>query len=72
MVQCGAADKNFKQPQGLIICHQNLVHNVKGSSTKRKSSNGLQGTTFFRHHVEPRVKLYVPREASFPNPLKYI
>ena len=24
-----------------------------------------------RHHVEPRVKLYVPREESFPFPLKY-
>ena len=26
----------------------------------------------FRHHVEPRVKLYLPREESFPIPLKYI
>ena len=26
----------------------------------------------FRHHVEPRVKLYSPREESFPVPLKYI
>ena len=26
----------------------------------------------YRSHVEPRVKLYVPREASFPIPLKYI
>ena len=26
----------------------------------------------YRHHVEPRVKLYSPREESFPNPLKYI
>ena len=25
-----------------------------------------------RHHVEPRVKLYSPREESFPVPLKYI
>ena len=25
-----------------------------------------------RHHVEPRVKLYSPREQSFPIPLKYI
>ena len=27
---------------------------------------------FIRHHVEPRVKLYSPREESFPIPLKYI
>ena len=26
----------------------------------------------YRHHVEPRVKLYSPREDSFPLPLKYI
>ena len=27
---------------------------------------------FYRHHVEPRVKLYVPREESFSIPLRYI
>ena len=26
----------------------------------------------FRHHVEPRVKLYMPKEESFPVPLKFI
>ena len=26
----------------------------------------------YRHHAEPRVKLYSPREESFPIPLKYI
>ena len=26
----------------------------------------------YRHHVEPRVKLYSPREEPFPVPLKYI
>ena len=30
------------------------------------------GNFIFRHHVEPRVKLYSPREESFPTPLKYI
>ena len=30
------------------------------------------GYFIFRHHVEPRVKLYSPREESFPIPLKYI
>ena len=29
------------------------------------------GYFIYRHHVEPRVKLYVPREESFPVPLKY-
>ena len=30
------------------------------------------GNFIFRHHVESRVKLYSPREESFPIPLKYI
>ena len=32
----------------------------------------MSGNFIFRHHVEPRVKNYSPREESFPIPLKYI
>ena len=32
----------------------------------------MSGNFIYRHHVEPRVKLYSPREESFPLPLKYI
>ena len=32
----------------------------------------MSGSFVYRHHVEPRVKLYSPREESFPIPLKYI
>ena len=32
----------------------------------------ILGNFIYRHHVEPRVKLYSPREESFPIPLKYI
>ena len=32
----------------------------------------MSGSFKHRHHVEPRVKLYSPREESFPIPLKYI
>ena len=32
----------------------------------------MSGSFIYRHHVEPRVKLYVPREESFSVPLKYI
>ena len=32
----------------------------------------MSGNFMYRHHVEPRVKLYSPREESFPTPLKYI
>ena len=32
----------------------------------------MSGNFINHHHVEPRVKLYSPREESFPFPLKYI
>ena len=32
----------------------------------------MSGNFISRHHVEPRVILYSPREESFPIPLKYI
>ena len=32
----------------------------------------LSGNFIYRHHVEPRVKLYSPREESYPIPVKYI
>ena len=32
----------------------------------------MSGSFIYRHHVEPRVELYSPREESFPIPLKYI
>ena len=31
----------------------------------------MSGSFVYRHHVEPRVKLYSPREESFPIPLQY-
>ena len=31
----------------------------------------MSGNFIFRHHVEPRVKLYSPREESFSIPLKH-
>ena len=32
----------------------------------------MSGNFIYRHHIEPRVKLYSTREESFPIPLKYI
>ena len=32
----------------------------------------MSGNFIFTHHIEPRVKLYSPREEWFPIPLKYI
>ena len=32
----------------------------------------ITGDFIYRHHVEPRVKLNMPKEESIPIPLKYI
>ena len=32
----------------------------------------MSGNFIYRHHVEPRVKIYLPKEESFPIPLKYV
>ena len=32
----------------------------------------IQGDFIYRHHNEPRVQLYVPKEEAFSNPLKFI
>ena len=55
----------------------------RSSSTPRQDSSwcddearndfwSISGNFIYRHHVEPRVKRYVPTEESFPVPLKYI
>ena len=38
----------------------------------RNDFRSMSGNFIYRHHVEPRVKLYSPREESFPILLKYI
>ena len=43
-----------------------------GDGEARNDFWSISGNYLYRHHVEPRVKLYVPREASFPIPLRYI
>ena len=64
--------------------HGNLQGESDGSSSTQLQDLSLydgeagkdlwfsSGNYIYRHHVEPRVSLYVPREASFPIPLKYI
>ena len=60
-----------------------LVESDGSSSTPRRDSSqydgearndfwSISGNCIHRHHVEPRVKLYVPREESFPLPPRYI
>ena len=63
--------------------HVDFVGETEGSLPPRQDSLpdageaindiwSMSGNFVYRHHVEPRVKLYSPREESFPFPLKYI
>ena len=45
---------------------------VSGCRWSDKWFSSMSGNFLYLHHVEPRVKLYSPREESFPVPLKYI
>ena len=45
---------------------------TKEDAEARNDFWSIAGDFIFRHHVEPRVHLYVPKEESFPIPLKYI
>ena len=38
----------------------------------RKDFSAVQGDFIYRHHSAPRFELYVPKEETFPIPLKYI
>ena len=49
-----------------------FLENQKGLFHHVTTHFRMPGNFINRHHVEPRVKLYSPREESFPVPLKYI
>ena len=45
---------------------------IRDDAEAKKDFWSITGDFIYRHHVEPRVKLYVPRKESFLIPLKYI
>ena len=45
---------------------------IGGWRWSKNDFESISGNYTYRHHVEPRVKLYVPRQESFPIPLRYI
>ena len=47
-----------------------LQDSYPDASEARDDFWSILGDFIYRHHVEPRVKLYTPREESFPIPLK--
>ena len=45
---------------------------IKDGAEARRDFWPTQGDFIHCHHIEPRVQLLVPKEETFPNPLKYI
>ena len=58
----GESEGSLPQPQDSLLDAGEAINDFWSMS----------GSFIYRHHVEPRVKLYSPREESFPIPLKYI
>ena len=46
--------------------------NQQDGADARKDLWSIQGDFLYRHHIEPQVRLYVPKEETFPIPLKYV
>ena len=58
----GESEGSFPQPHDSLPVAGEAIHDFWSMS----------GSFMYRHHVEPRVKLYSLREELFPIPLKYI
>ena len=70
--------------QDQSVMSQDLREELQGNSERSQPTEtqddaearddfwSIEGDFIFRRHTEPRVHLYVPKEESFPIPLKYI
>ena len=45
---------------------------AKDDAEARNDFRSIEGDSICRHHVEPGDRLHVPKEESFPIPLKYV
>ena len=48
------------------------VDDTNGDAEARNDFRSIEWDFIYRHHVEPRVQLHVPKEETFQSPLKYI
>ena len=47
------------------------IDTVTDDRDARNDFLSIEGNCTYRHHVEPRIQLYVPKEESFPIPRRY-
>ena len=69
LAKVGLAKVGLSQSEGSLLPLQDSLPDA-GEAINDVWS--MSGNFIYRHHVEPRVKLYSPREESFPLPLKCI
>ena len=48
------------------------IDETKDDAQASNDSWSMEGDFIYRDHVEPRVQVYVPKEETFPIPLKHI
>ena len=69
-IHLGTASTNSRRKSHFFLENQKGL--ISGAGEAIHDFWSMSGNFKNRHHVEPRVKLYSPREESFPIPLKYI
>ena len=55
-----------------VVHPETITGNTTDDSEARTDFWSIQGDFIYRHQNEPRVQLCVPKEETFPNPLKDI
>ena len=74
MGQANQRNKKFFE-ENKTNAHLQTLFKMTQHRTMRKPKNAswsITGDFIYRHHVEHRVKLYMPKEESFHIPMKYI
>ena len=65
-------NKKLEESSGLSSPTPLQDDSTRDDAEAKNDSWSITWEFIYRHRVEPRVKLYVPRGGSFPIPLKYI
>ena len=71
----GTAQTEEKNKKSFLENQKGLFHTYDSFPDAGEAINdfwSMSGSFIYRHHVEPRVKLYSPREESIPIALKHI
>ena len=68
--QCARSESLSGDSHG--VAEESQPAEQEDEAEARKDFWSLRSDFIYRHHIEPRVQLYVPKEETFSIPLKYI